>query len=147
MSSDKPPPRRRTKAPVDEAPAAPELIAQLLAERDRLIVERDQARNAQVLAEQWARLAAGDFRAPPELLRQGTLAHGELAKIVSANLPVFRAAAQGMSQRELADRASISKNHMSLIESGQANITLETLEKLAHALGRSPLELLVRKVV
>lgn len=42
--------------------------------------------------------------------------------------------AQGISQEKLAVKAGIARNFVSMIETGQRNVTLETVEKLAHAL-------------
>ncbi|WP_366942091.1 helix-turn-helix domain-containing protein [Cupriavidus basilensis] len=42
---------------------------------------------------------------------------------------------QGLSQRELGDRVGLDRNHVSRIEVGTTNIALDTLEKMANALG------------
>lgn len=50
--------------------------------------------------------------------------------------------ALGISQSELADRAGISRNYVSLIERGEAsNLSLNVLHNLAAALGVTPAEL------
>lgn len=50
--------------------------------------------------------------------------------------------ALGISQSELADRAGISRNYVSLIERGEAsNLSLNVLHSLATALGVTPAEL------
>ncbi len=50
--------------------------------------------------------------------------------------------ALGISQSELADRAGISRNYVSLIERGEAsNLSLNVLHNLAAALGVPPAEL------
>lgn len=41
----------------------------------------------------------------------------------------------GLSQRELAERVSTSQNRIYLIENGDANLTLDTLQRLAAVLG------------
>jgi ribosome-binding protein aMBF1 (putative translation factor) len=41
----------------------------------------------------------------------------------------------GLSQRELADRVGTSQNRIYLIESGQVDVRLATLQRLAEALG------------
>lgn len=46
----------------------------------------------------------------------------------------------GLSQRELAQRIGTSQNRIYLIENGEANPTLETLQSLATVLG-VPLEI------
>ena len=48
----------------------------------------------------------------------------------------------GMSATDFAEYAGISRMRLSTIESGTANVTLETLEKLARALGTDPWELI-----
>jgi transcriptional regulator with XRE-family HTH domain len=40
-----------------------------------------------------------------------------------------------ISQQELAERASLNRSYISLIESGDRNATTETLEKIASAIG------------
>ena len=45
-------------------------------------------------------------------------------------------------QEKLSDKAGIHRTHMSLIERGQANITIESLEKIAQALWVRAKELL-----
>jgi transcriptional regulator with XRE-family HTH domain len=42
---------------------------------------------------------------------------------------------RGMSQRELAERAGISREYLTRLEAAQQDPTLGTLEKLAKALG------------
>ncbi|WP_454741338.1 helix-turn-helix domain-containing protein [Cupriavidus necator] len=49
---------------------------------------------------------------------------------------------QGLSQRELGDRVGLDRNHISRIELGSTNIALDTLEKIAAALGVSATDLL-----
>jgi transcriptional regulator with XRE-family HTH domain len=44
---------------------------------------------------------------------------------------------QGWSQEEFADKCGIGRAHMSLIERGQQNLTLATLETLCKVLGIS----------
>lgn len=46
-----------------------------------------------------------------------------------------RRLALGYSQRELAEKTGTSQNRIYLIESGEANPTLDTLERLAEVLG------------
>ena len=38
-----------------------------------------------------------------------------------------------MSQEELADRADIYRSHVTLIERGEINFTIDTMEAIAHA--------------
>lgn len=49
---------------------------------------------------------------------------------------------KGLSQEELAHRCGIHRSHMGVIERGQANITLATLELIAHEFEMRPAELL-----
>ena len=41
---------------------------------------------------------------------------------------------KGLSQEKLGAQAGIARNFVSMIETGQRNVTLETVEKLAKAL-------------
>src|SRR4051794_15025660 len=43
----------------------------------------------------------------------------------------------GMSQEELADRAGLHRTYVSDVERGMRNVSLISIEKLAHALGLS----------
>ena len=48
----------------------------------------------------------------------------------------------GLSQEDLAQKADISRNYVSLIERGEArNVSLNILDRLATALGTTPAEL------
>lgn len=49
---------------------------------------------------------------------------------------------QGLSQRELGDRVGLDRNHISRIEVGSTNIALDTMEKIAIALGVTPANLI-----
>jgi len=46
-------------------------------------------------------------------------------------------AAKGISQEGLADKAGLHRTYVSSVERGKRNVTLETIEKLAKALGVS----------
>ena len=50
--------------------------------------------------------------------------------------------ARGMSQEVLADAARLHRTHISLIERGQRSVRLETVERLAFALGVQPARLM-----
>lgn len=50
--------------------------------------------------------------------------------------------AKGMSQEQLADEAGIHRTHVSLIERNRRSVRLETLERLAKALGVPPSQLI-----
>jgi DNA-binding XRE family transcriptional regulator len=52
----------------------------------------------------------------------------------------------GVSQRELAERIGTSQNRVYLIENGETNPTLDTLQRLADVLG-FPLEIRPRELV
>ena len=49
--------------------------------------------------------------------------------------------AKGMSQEQLADAAGLHRTHVSLIERNRRSIRLESLERLARALGIEPADL------
>jgi transcriptional regulator with XRE-family HTH domain len=49
--------------------------------------------------------------------------------------------AKGMSQEQLADAAGLHRTHVSLIECNRRSVRLESLERLAKALGVEPGEL------
>ena len=40
-----------------------------------------------------------------------------------------------MSQEEFAAQANLHRTYVSSVERGERNVTIETIEKLAHALG------------
>lgn len=48
----------------------------------------------------------------------------------------------GLSQEELADAANLHRTHISLIERGQRSVRVETIERLAVALGVQPAKLM-----
>lgn len=48
---------------------------------------------------------------------------------------VFKRAEHGISQVDLAQRASVARQTISKIESGHGNVTVETLERIAAVLG------------
>lgn len=48
----------------------------------------------------------------------------------------------GLTQQELADAANLNIRHINKIENGAQNLTLETLEAIAHALDTTPARLL-----
>ncbi len=68
----------------------------------------------------------------------------DLKKIVGLNIRNYRVA-MGLSQEELAYRASIHRALIGHIERGERNITLKTLYKIAIALMISPVMLLDEK--
>lgn len=68
-------------------------------------------------------------------------AASELTKQLGANCKKRRDAL-GMSQAELAERSGVAASHISHIEHGTANPTLEVLENLAQGLQTTVIELL-----
>jgi transcriptional regulator with XRE-family HTH domain len=67
----------------------------------------------------------------------------DVRAIFATNLRRLRNAA-GLSQEELADRASVNRGYMSDIENARYYVTIKVLAKLADALGVEPAELLRR---
>ena len=53
--------------------------------------------------------------------------------------------AKGLSQEKAAEKANISRNRWQEIEYGCKNITIETLRRMAEALGVSPITLGILK--
>ena len=49
---------------------------------------------------------------------------------------------KGISQEVLADKAGLHRTYVSSVERGERNVTLETIEKLADALGVSMAKLM-----
>lgn len=70
---------------------------------------------------------------------------GDLKHVLAANVVRFRKA-KGLNQEELGRLAKLSRAHMSLIETGKQNATLDTLDRLAVALGVEPEELLTMEI-
>lgn len=58
-----------------------------------------------------------------------------------ANLRKVRLA-KGISQEDLAEQADLHRTYVSSVERGERNVTLETIEKLAKALGVSMAKLM-----
>lgn len=65
----------------------------------------------------------------------------ELPRLVGRRIMEARTAA-GMTQRDLAERSGVPQPSLPAIERGEVNITVETLGRLAQALGVSPADLL-----
>jgi transcriptional regulator with XRE-family HTH domain len=65
----------------------------------------------------------------------------ELSLTLAQNLVAARKAI-GMSQRELAQQASVARDHLIRIERGEANVGLGVLMNLARAVGKEAHELL-----
>jgi len=66
---------------------------------------------------------------------------GNLKARFAENLRAARAAA-GLSQTQLSERAGVPSQYVSLIESGKANLKLETVATMARAVGQDPNRLL-----
>ncbi len=62
-------------------------------------------------------------------------------EILAQNLRRLRKSA-GLSQEELADRATLHRTYISSIERAERNISIENLFLLARALGAEPADLL-----
>jgi transcriptional regulator with XRE-family HTH domain len=65
----------------------------------------------------------------------------QLGKAISGNLERLRAES-GLSQEDLSLRATLGRNHVHLIENGLRFPQLDTVYRLAGALGVEPIELL-----
>lgn len=83
-------------------------------------------------------------RASPKSPRAVRGAIGSSRDRAAARVSAFRHE-RGLSQGDLATRASMPQQHLQRIEAGKQNITLATLDRLAEALGVDPAELLVRR--
>lgn len=66
---------------------------------------------------------------------------GDLQHIVGRNIRRLRRQ-RGLSQEELADEIGVHRTFMGGVERGERNLTLQTLERLAHRLGVDPVSLL-----
>ena len=64
-----------------------------------------------------------------------------LVKIFAKNITTARAA-RNMSQAELAKKVGISTSYVSMLERGRRVPPLPTVEKVAKALKKSPVEML-----
>ena len=64
-----------------------------------------------------------------------------LQNLFSANLRLVRVA-RGLSQEELADRASLDRTYVSSIERRLRNLSIQNIQRLARALDVDPRELL-----
>jgi transcriptional regulator with XRE-family HTH domain len=69
-----------------------------------------------------------------------TLSELDLRKRLAANLRTLRGA-QGLSQESLADAAGIHRTFVSQVERELKNVSLDSIRKLANALGVDPVEL------
>ncbi len=69
------------------------------------------------------------------------MAIGDLQKVVGRNLRAYRKK-KGLSQEDFADFVGVHRTYMGGLERGERNLTLQSLEKLAEALGVDVRELL-----
>lgn len=65
----------------------------------------------------------------------------ELIKVICANIREVRKN-KGLTQEELAEKCSLHTSYLAGVERGERNITMQTLEKIAHGLEISPIDLL-----
>ena len=68
---------------------------------------------------------------------------GGLQRIIADNVKLFRKA-KGVSQEELAETCGYHRTYVGMIERGERNISIATLEALAGALGVEPHRLLLK---
>ena len=61
--------------------------------------------------------------------------------LLGRNIRECRTALQ-LSQEQLATRSGLHRTYIGAVERGERNITVESLERIAHALGVTPAELL-----
>ena len=69
---------------------------------------------------------------------------GRLQGIIAQNVRVLRIA-KGISQEELAEISGYHRTYVGMIERGERNISIATLEALAGSLGVEPHTLLLRE--
>jgi transcriptional regulator with XRE-family HTH domain len=68
--------------------------------------------------------------------------HNKTLRVIFArNLRTLRIA-KGLSQEALAELAELHRTYVSSVECCERNITLDSVERLAKALGANPLDLL-----
>lgn len=69
------------------------------------------------------------------------MAVGDLQKVVGRNLRAYRKK-KGLSQEDFADFVGVHRTYMGGLERGERNLTLQSLERLAEAIGVPVRELL-----
>jgi transcriptional regulator with XRE-family HTH domain len=62
-------------------------------------------------------------------------------KTFAANLRAHRTSL-GLSQEDLAEKASLHRTYIGSVERGERNISIDSMERIARALGTSLIELL-----
>lgn len=70
------------------------------------------------------------------------MAEGDLQRAVGANLRRYREE-HGLSQEAFADVLGFHRTYVGGLERGERNLSLQSVERLAAAIGLSPLDLLV----
>lgn len=65
-------------------------------------------------------------------------------RTLGLNIAFYRRA-RGLSQEKLAEKANISRTHMSRIETAECAVSLDVLFDIANALGIEPYKLLQNK--
>jgi len=70
--------------------------------------------------------------------------HEQLHKIIADNIRQHRLAI-GLSQEALGDNCGLHRTYIGAIERGERNLTVNTLAKVAEALGCSAIDLLTPK--
>lgn len=71
----------------------------------------------------------------------GPLARGQTRDVLAANLRRFRKSLS-LSQEALAHEASLHRTFVGAVERSERNISVDNIERLAHALRVQPWELL-----
>jgi DNA-binding XRE family transcriptional regulator/predicted RNase H-like HicB family nuclease len=132
-----------------------EYIARVVKERRRYVIDFPDAPGCQTFAERkadvhararealegWleAHLAAGSAPPPPPARRRPrgpSSLRMTVPPMLAVRLGVRRMREElGLSQSQLAERVGVSKQAISQLESPDANIRMDTLERIARALG------------
>lgn len=68
----------------------------------------------------------------------------KLVRIFAVNVRAFRLAA-GLSQEALAEKASVHRTYIGMLERCEKNVTICTIERIAGALSVEPWKLLIKK--
>lgn len=66
---------------------------------------------------------------------------GDLQRRFGRNLRTWREQ-QGYSQESFADALGLHRTYIGSVERGERNLTLQTVERIAHAIAVDPMELL-----
>ena len=70
------------------------------------------------------------------------MAVGDLQKVVGGNLRAYRLK-RGLSQENFAEVVGVHRTYMGGLERGERNLTLQSLERIAEAMGVEVRELLL----